>query len=300
MRARLGIARAGLQVELREILLRDKAPEFLEASPKATVPVLVLPDGTVIEESLDIMDWALEGIPNEERALIQRCDAEFKPWLDRYKYSARYEDCDAEEALAKAKPFLEELDLRLADHPFLFGDARRIADIGIAPFIRQFAHVDVDWFKAQNWNYLIRWYQDFVDWDGFKSAMQASDIKDKDLILRVLDMYEDNSKREEEIRNLAATFEVIQEKILPSLRRSEITINGEMTSFSDEKITEFASSNPDTLSAEELSYAATLTDDLDKKLAIYKSFASIHTDDWRGPNNVGLVCVGLPIGMNHT
>lgn len=127
------------------------------------------------------------------------------------------------------------------------------------------------------------------DWGGFKSAMQASDIKDKNLILRVLDMYEDNSKREEEIRNLAATFEVIQEKILPSLRRSEISINGEMTSFSDEKITEFASSNPDTLSSEELLYAATLTDDMDKKLAIYMSFSKIHANDWRGPNNVGYI-----------
>ena len=127
------------------------------------------------------------------------------------------------------------------------------------------------------------------DWDGFKAAMQASDIKDKDLILRVLSMYEDNTKREEEIRNLAATFEVIQEKILPSLRRSEVNLKGEMTSFSDEKIKDFATSNPDTLSAEELLYAATMFDDMQKKMDIYTTFTKQFPNDWRGPNNVGYI-----------
>lgn len=127
------------------------------------------------------------------------------------------------------------------------------------------------------------------DWEGFKEAMQASDIKDKDLILRVLEMYEDKSKREEEIRNLAETFEVLKDKILPDLRRSIITVNGEMTSFSDEKIMEFSKSNPDTLSSEELLYAATMTDDMDEKLRIYKKFSELFPEDWRGPNNVGYV-----------
>lgn len=127
------------------------------------------------------------------------------------------------------------------------------------------------------------------DWEGFKAAMQSSDIKDKDLILRVLSMYEDNSKREEEIRNLAATFEVIQEQILPNLRRSEINLKGEMTSFSDEKIKEFAVSNPDTLSAEELLYSATMFDDMQKKVDIYVTFAKLFPNDWRGPNNIGYI-----------
>lgn len=129
------------------------------------------------------------------------------------------------------------------------------------------------------------------DWNGFKAAMQASDIKDKQLILRVLEMYEDNSKREQEIRNLAATFKVIEEKILPNLRRSEITINGEITSFSDEKIKEFAKSNPDTLSNEELLYAATMTENLDEKMTIYSTFSKLFANDWRGPNNVGYIHV---------
>jgi len=127
------------------------------------------------------------------------------------------------------------------------------------------------------------------DWEGFKQAMQASDIKDKDLILRVLEMYEDKAKREEEIRNLAETFEVLKDKILPSLRRSVIKVNGEMTSFSDEKIMEFSKSNPDTLSAEELLYAATMTDDMDEKSRIYKKFSELFPEDWRGPNNVGYI-----------
>lgn len=129
------------------------------------------------------------------------------------------------------------------------------------------------------------------DWDGFKSAMQASNIKDKDLILRVLEMYEDKSKREAEIRNLAATFEELQEEILPNLRRSQITVKGDLTSFSDEQIAAFAKSNPDTLSVEELLYAATLTKDLDEKLSIYETFARINANDWRGPNNIGYIYV---------
>ncbi len=127
------------------------------------------------------------------------------------------------------------------------------------------------------------------DWDGFKTAMQSSDIKDKDLILRVLSMFEDNSKREQEIRNLAATFEVIQESILPNLRRSEVNLKGEMTSFSDEKIKDFSTSNPDTLSAEELLYAATMFTDIQKKKDIYTTFAKSFPNDWRGPNNVGYI-----------
>jgi Flp pilus assembly protein TadD len=119
--------------------------------------------------------------------------------------------------------------------------------------------------------------------------MQSSDLKDKDVILRVLSMYEDNTKREEEIRNLAATFEEIQDKILPGLRRSEINLRGEMTSFSDEKIKDFAVSNPDTLSTEELLYAATMFTDMQKKMDIYVTFAKLFPNDWRGPNNIGYI-----------
>lgn len=104
-------------------------------------------------------------------------------------------------------------------------------------------------------------------------------------------MYEDKAKREQEIRNLSETFEVIKEKILPELRRSIVVVQGEKQSFSDEKIAEFASSNPDTLSQEELLYAATLTEDLDEKLAIYETYVKLYPNDWRGSNNIGYIYV---------
>src|SRR5690606_38786644 len=129
------------------------------------------------------------------------------------------------------------------------------------------------------------------DWEGFKQKMQASDMEDKALIMRVLEMYDDNSKWDAEIRNLSETFEVIKEEILPGLRRSIVTIQGELQSFTDEKIKEFASSNPDTLSQEELLYAATMTEDLDEKLEIYETYTRLHPEDWRGPNNIGYIYV---------
>ena len=172
MRARLAISRAGTQVELRENLLRDKAPEFLETSPKGTVPVLLLDDGTVIEQSLEVMQWAWPGsIPLEELELVERMDAEFKPMLDRYKYPTRFEDGDADTAFAKASEFVSELEKILTTSKFLSGTERGFADLGIAPFIRQFAHVDLDRFKSQDWPKIIQWYQEFVDWEGFQNVM---------------------------------------------------------------------------------------------------------------------------------
>lgn len=127
------------------------------------------------------------------------------------------------------------------------------------------------------------------DWDGFKSAMEASNIEDKNLILRVLEMYPDPVKREEEIKNLAATYVEVAEKILPTLRRSQITLNAEIEGRSDEEISKLADSAPDSLSVEELLYAATLTNDMNKKLDIYNKVVAQYPDDWRGPNNVGYI-----------
>lgn len=173
MRARLAISGSGKRVELREIVLRDKAPEMLAASPKGTVPVLVLPDGQVIEESLDIMIWAqADDLPSaDQHSLVMRSDVEFKPWLDRYKYPNKFEDCDRDTAIKNAGVFLSELDELLAKNPFLFGPERGFADLGIAPFVRQFAHVDRDWFLDSDWENVIRWYLEFTQWDGFVQIM---------------------------------------------------------------------------------------------------------------------------------
>ncbi len=127
------------------------------------------------------------------------------------------------------------------------------------------------------------------DWDGFKSAMEKSSIQDKDLILKVLKMYNDPDKRESEIKNMAATYTEIADEILPPLRRSQITLNAEEMSKSDAEISKLAKSAPDSLTVEELLYAATLTNDLNARLDIYQKAQKIYPKDWRGANNTGYV-----------
>ncbi len=171
MRARLALASAGITCELREILLRDKAPELLQASPKGTVPVLVT-ETAVIDESLDIMLWALvrhdpEGwldMPAAGHDLVTRSDTEFKPNLDAYKYK------DDRNARSRAATFLHELDARLS--PNLFGANPKLADMAILTFVRQFAFVDKPWFDAQDWPNLSNWLQDFITSPRFAAIMQ--------------------------------------------------------------------------------------------------------------------------------
>ena len=128
------------------------------------------------------------------------------------------------------------------------------------------------------------------DWDGFKKAMQASStVPDKDLVLRVLEMYPDVTKREEEIRNMAATYKEIAEQILPQLRRSEMRLNYELGGKSDEQLIAMSKSMPDSLNVEELLFSATLTTDLNEKLRIYREASRIFPADYRGPNNAGYI-----------
>lgn len=184
MRARLAIADSGKTVELREVVLRDKPQEMLEASPKGTVPVLILSDGTVFEESLAVMDWALAGdtssdwhdypaeILNQMQELIVELDGPFKSALDRYKYENRYDGVVAKEQRDLTVPFLMRLNAKLAYQPFLFGDRFSFGDAAVLPFIRQFAHVDKDWFWSQDWPYLIGWLEAFLKSDRFIAIMK--------------------------------------------------------------------------------------------------------------------------------
>jgi glutathione S-transferase len=184
MRARLALEAGGIEVELREIVLRNKAPELLVASEKATVPVMVLDDGTVLEESLDVMRWALDtsdagktltpdrGNMRDAIALIERMDAEFKPHLDAYKYLHHSDRTAAFEARDRAIGFLNEMDNMLAGKPYLYGLKRSIADVGTAPFVRQFAHVDRDWFYSQGWKNLKPWLKVFLESDAFLRIMK--------------------------------------------------------------------------------------------------------------------------------
>ncbi len=126
-----------------------------------------------------------------------------------------------------------------------------------------------------------------LDWDGFKNAVQASDIKDKDLILRVLSMYTDHDQRMKEIKNMSATYTVLADKILPKLRRAIILLNAEKKSRTDAQLTQLSTTHPEMLSLEELLYSATLTTDMNQKLSIYQAAEKQNPTDWRAANNVG-------------
>ena len=151
IRARLAIYSAGIELELREVLLREKAPEFLEVSKSKTVPCLQTNDD-VLDESLEIMIWALNindpnnwlRETNKSLELIETCDGPFKNALDRTKYPNRYPNESAVENRVLASKFLDFIESRLA--PCLLGKNLNLADIAILPFIRQFAYIDFDWF----------------------------------------------------------------------------------------------------------------------------------------------------------
>lgn len=183
MRARLAIAYAGIPVALREIQLRDKPSAMLAASPKGTVPVLVLATGEVIDESLDIMLWALANNDPENwlsvwrdsssQALIKRNDGEFKYYLDRYKYADRYPEHPLTHYRQQGELFLTELEQRLQHHPHLSGADFSMTDAAIAPFIRQFAAVDNNWFSNAPYPCLRQWLQAFLDCALFQNSMHS-------------------------------------------------------------------------------------------------------------------------------
>lgn len=127
------------------------------------------------------------------------------------------------------------------------------------------------------------------DWAGFKTAVQASTFADKDLVLRVLEMYPDVDKREKEINNMAVTYKELKDKILPQLRRSEISLNYDVNGYSDEELSSLSKTRPDTLNVEELLKAASLTNDLNEKLRIYKECERRFPQDYRSANNVGYI-----------
>ena len=127
------------------------------------------------------------------------------------------------------------------------------------------------------------------DWDGFQKAMEASNIQDKDLVLRVLSMYGDPEERETQIKNLSAVFKTIADDVLPALRRSRLILTTDLIGKSDEEIATLAKNDPAALNVEELLYSATLADNADEKLAIYKKAAELYANDYRAHNNLGLV-----------
>ena len=185
MRARMALLQAGVRYEACEIVLRDKPAAMLAASPKGTVPVLVLSDGRVIEQSWDIVRWAFEQAGDAQgwwaraqtdanAALQAACDGAFKHHLDRTKYPERFDDAQGREwhRQQAVSLLLSPLDARLRDAPQLGGDTPCAADIGIFPFVRQFAATDPTWWATlplpavQAW--LAQWLQDPL----FEAAMR--------------------------------------------------------------------------------------------------------------------------------
>ncbi len=191
MRARMAIMASGLQVEQREIVFWDKPMEMLAASPKGTVPVLILPDGQVIDESRDIMLWALSQsdelnwLPSEKDgtfaemiSLIDVCDNEFKTHLDHYKYAERFPEELPEVYRLRGEDFLQTLEDLLAHshsvNSVLALNARHvsIADIAVFPFVRQFAHVDKQWFEQSAYTHLNKWLTQNLEAEYFTAIMK--------------------------------------------------------------------------------------------------------------------------------
>lgn len=193
MRARMALKVSGQRCELREVVLRDKPQEMLEASPKATVPVLVDLDGRVIDESFDVMMWALErndpdkwmtpetGTRDEMMALVELIEGPFKTHLDRYKYANRYTHendgggVSAQEHRGAGMEILKALEMRLQQRAYLFGSRLSLADVAIAPFVRQFANTDANWFADQPLPATQKWLAAFVKSDLFLSCMRKYD-----------------------------------------------------------------------------------------------------------------------------
>lgn len=184
MRARMALKYSGCAVYLREVALRDKPAALLQCSAKGTVPVLALSNQLIIDESREIMQWALSQndpehwLPKEaasrEQAiqLIDFNDGAFKHNLDRYKYPDRYPEQQAEHYRTQGEAFLAVLENQLSKHQFLMDNHITIADIGIFPFIRQFAHVDFNWFEQTPYPHLQVWVQYFIQSALFNSVME--------------------------------------------------------------------------------------------------------------------------------
>jgi len=177
MRARLALHASGQPYVLREVVLKDKPADMLELSPKGTVPVLHLPDRYVIDESLDIMLWALGNADPEgwlddfDTDLLAACDGDFKGHLDRYKYATRYPDADPLAHRAAGEVFIAGLETRLRRGAHLMGLRFSIMDAAILPFVRQFALADWDWFFATPYPNVQRWLDAFIASPRFQAVM---------------------------------------------------------------------------------------------------------------------------------
>ena len=184
MRARMALSYAGIQVEIREIALREKPAHMLAVSPKGTVPVLVLASNEVLEQSLDIMDWALQQSDVDEwiiqdqagqkltADLIATNDGAFKKSLDKYKYAIRFPENPPEIYRAQGEEFLQRLEILLQQNTYLCRNTISKADVAIFPFVRQFSMVDENWFERADYLLLKAWLNGLLNSQLFLGVMQ--------------------------------------------------------------------------------------------------------------------------------
>ena len=185
IRARMAIAYASINLEVREVSLANKPPEMTHISPKGTVPVLQL-DNRIIDESIEVMAWALEqsdpdnwlalGLQQQQQTLIEENDNSFKAWLDKYKYWDRFPEQSQQAYRGQAENFISKLDKNLNEQRYLLGNKICVADMAIFPFIRQFAFVDKDWFDQTNYLGLQRWLGEILDSPLFTQVMKKHSV----------------------------------------------------------------------------------------------------------------------------
>lgn len=176
----MAIAYAGIEVGLREVVLKNKPAAMLEASSKGTVPVLIETNGRVIDESLDVMAWALNHQDSDhwlkgkglQDPLIDSCDNTFKHWLDRYKYAVRFPEQSEHWYREQCKLFLDQLEQLLTDHRYLRSDSLSVVDVAVMPFVRQFAAVDTNWWSGRPYPQVATWLEQLLESDLFKGVMK--------------------------------------------------------------------------------------------------------------------------------
>ena len=188
MRAHMALKYSGIKVELREVDLQDYPPQALKISAKATVPVLQLADGTVIDESWDILKWALtqndpdnwSGKNNEHaldaEILIETNDFSFKEDLDHYKYADRHPEHSEEHYRKACEVFIEELEDMLSENSYLLADELSLADIGVFPFVRQFSLVDKEWFEQAPYPRVRQWLNKLNNSELFNDVFQKHEL----------------------------------------------------------------------------------------------------------------------------
>ncbi len=181
IRARMALAKSAIRCELREVVLASKPLEMLALSAKGTVPVLQLPDGRLMDESFEIMLWAMTqhdpgrwlAIDIEElRLLVWQNDHDFKPLLDRYKYFSRYPEHPREHYRLQAEAWLQCLDRRLQQQAYIYSGELTLADVALFPFIRQFARADLVWFQNCRYSHLRNWMASLEQSVEFTAVMQ--------------------------------------------------------------------------------------------------------------------------------